>query len=148
MRSLKLDYCLSSKGCLYLSMRNIFLCISIVFSGLLTTACYYHHNPDDFLYASVSYSTQVKPILVNNCYRCHTPSSTDPDRPIGGPYWDDFPTLQSFATTPSSINPSVSIIVARLKGIEQPQMPYHSTPLSADDIRIIQSWCVLGAPNN
>jgi len=130
-------------------MRSIFLYISsIVFSVLVFSACYYHHAPEDFLYSSVSYSTQVKPILEANCYRCHTAASTDPDRPIGGPYWDDYETVKMYAVAPSPVNGSISILVAYLKGEQTPQMPFESTPLTADEIRIIQSWCVLGAPNN
>jgi Planctomycete cytochrome C len=45
-------------------------------------------------------------------------------------------------------NPSASLLIKRLTGEIQPQMPFGSPPLSAENIQLISDWIAAGAPNN
>jgi hypothetical protein len=94
-----------------------------------------------------TYATDIKPILITHCYKCHTASATDPDR-NGSVFLDDFEVLQQLAKSPSSINSSMSILEARLRHVESPGMPYKATPLPDSIICKFENWIQQGAPNN
>jgi hypothetical protein len=95
-----------------------------------------------------TYSGDVKPILITNCYKCHTDTSTHPDR-NPDVFLNDFSVLKSLALTPSSVNASFTILQARLRHIETPGMPFDkASPLPDSTIRKVENWIQQGAPNN
>jgi hypothetical protein len=96
---------------------------------------------------NVSYALDVKPIIVNNCYICHTDTSTNPDRP-GYAFFNIFSQLQYYASSPSPTHPSYTRMQARLRQIDTPGMPYNRPPLSELEIEIIEKWILEGVPNN
>ncbi|RIJ42036.1 hypothetical protein [Pontibacter oryzae] len=96
---------------------------------------------------SVSYQTDIKPIMAANCYSCHTASSIDPDKP-GYAFLDEYEELKRYALKPSTSNPSLTKLQARLRFIEFPGMPFKEAPLPESDIQKIEAWIKLGAPNN
>lgn len=95
----------------------------------------------------VSYKVDIKPILVNNCYSCHSLSASDPAKP-GYAYLDIFDQLKYYALSPSTRNPSYTTLQARLRFIETPGMPYKKTPLDDSLIKKIDDWVKAGAPDN
>ncbi len=96
---------------------------------------------------NVSYTTDIKPILIANCYTCHTDTSTNPDRNTSV-FFNHFSTLQHEALTPSTANSNYTILIARLRHIESPGMPYNRAPLPDSLIQKIQDWVLIGAPEN
>jgi hypothetical protein len=96
---------------------------------------------------NISYTKDIKPILIANCYVCHTDTSTNPDR-NPSVFFNHFNQLQHEALTPSTVSPNYTIIIARLKHIESPGMPYNRAPLADSLIQKIQDWVLIGAPEN
>ncbi len=94
---------------------------------------------------TVSFSTQVLPILQANCAECHGARQT-----LGG--WDAT-SYQSVMTTGSSApvvvpgEPYESILLLRILGIEGNLMPPPGS-LSFSDLQTIYAWIVSGAPDN
>jgi len=124
----------------------VLLFLGITF--LLFTACSYHKADDPGpVNPAVSYALDVKPIIVANCYTCHTDTSTNPDKP-GFAFFNHFNELQYLALKPSAANSNYTILIARLKHIESPGMPFQRDPLSDSLIQVIQNWVRLGAPEN
>ena len=99
------------------------------------------------LNAQVSYALDVKPILITHCYKCHSDTATNPDRP-GYAYFNNFTTLQTVALRASTVDPNYTTLIARLRHLESPGMPYLATPLSDSLIQVIQDWVLVGAPQN
>lgn len=95
---------------------------------------------------AVSYTLDVKPILITHCYACHTDTSTNADKP-GYAFFNYFNELKK-EIKPSAANSNYSILIARLKHIESPGMPYNQAPLSDSLIQVIQDWILIGAPEN
>ncbi len=97
---------------------------------------------------NISYSRDVKPILITYCYKCHTDTATNPDRP-GYAFFNHFDQLQTEALKPSPANPGYTVLIARLKYLELPGMPLDSPePLPDSLIQKIQDWVSIGAPEN
>lgn len=96
---------------------------------------------------TVSYESDIKPIIVANCYSCHTASSTDPDK-AGYAFLDRFEELQRYALKSSTSNPSMTTLQARIRFVEYPGMPFKQDPLPEEDIQKIEAWIKAGAPNN
>lgn len=91
--------------------------------------------------------TDVKPILVTHCFKCHSDTATNPQKP-GYAFFNNFSDVQKYALRSSTSNPNYSVLIARLKHLESPEMPYKETPLPDSLIQTIQDWVLLGAPNN
>jgi hypothetical protein len=120
-----------------------FLCVFLLISGCASNTV---ELVD--LGPPVSYQTDIKPILVTHCYKCHTDTATHPDKP-GYAFWNDFSELQTYALATSTANPAYTKIQARLRHIEIPGMPYdQAQPLPDSLIVKIERWIKQGAPNN
>jgi len=96
---------------------------------------------------NVSYEIDVKPILVTHCFKCHSDTATNPDKP-GYALFNNFSEVQRLALKVSTANPNFTVLIARLKNIESPGMPFQEAPLSDSLIQVIQDWVLIGAPNN
>lgn len=111
----------------------------------LLAGCAYNKADEEDLGPPVSYSQEVKPILVTHCYHCHTNAAIvgSSDR-----LWDKFENIQRVALAPSTV-PPYSRLVAVLKHRESPFMPLDKTdPLPDSLVNIIHRWAKQGAPNN
>jgi cytochrome c553 len=95
----------------------------------------------------VDFQAEIKPILVQHCFVCHSASSTNPSRP-GYAFLDQDAVLKTYATTPSSVNASYVQLIAFVKGIESPRMPINAPALSDSDIQKLENWVNQGAPIN
>ena len=95
----------------------------------------------------VSYKDEIKPIIVANCYQCHSSTSTDPERP-GYAFFDDFNELQRYSLKTSTANSAYTTLQARIRHIESPGMPFKKSPLPETQIVLIENWIRAGAPNN
>ena len=127
------------------TMRSfLFLCVACLF---FTRCSYNKGDAPEPVKPNVSYTFDVKPIIVANCYTCHTDTSTNPDSP-GHTFFNHFNELQHEALKPSNANSSYTVLIARLKHIESPGMPYKRDPLSDSLIQVIQDWVLIGAPEN
>lgn len=96
---------------------------------------------------SVSYAADIQPIIAANCYSCHTAAATDPDK-AGYAFLDNFEELQRYALKPSTSNPNLTKLQARIRFIEIPGMPFKQEPLPKSEILKIEAWIKIGAPNN
>jgi mono/diheme cytochrome c family protein len=93
--------------------------------------------------AQVSYSKDIQPIFTQNCVRCHGGR--------GGLYLDSYAHVMAGGVTGPVIvpgSPQDSLLVKRIEGIVQPQMPLGGPPLSQADINLIVNWIAEGAPDN
>jgi mono/diheme cytochrome c family protein len=93
--------------------------------------------------AQVSYSKDIQPIFSQNCVRCHGGR--------GGLYLDSYAHVMDGGVNGPVIvpgSPQDSLLVKRIEGIVQPQMPLGGTPLSQADIDLIVNWITEGAPDN
>ncbi len=98
--------------------------------------------------ATVSFSTQVQPILTANCLTaCHSAG--------GIAAFLDLSAANSFASLVQSVPPRVipgssgtSTLFARINGSALPVMPIGLPPLSAADQARISNWIDQGAANN
>lgn len=97
--------------------------------------------------ASISYSLEIKPILVTHCYSCHTDTATDPESP-GYAFFNKEDDLKKYASSPSPTNPSYTRMQARLRGIETPAMPFQKPALPDSVISKIDAWIKAGAVLN
>ncbi|MCW5937556.1 MAG: hypothetical protein KIT11_09650 [Fimbriimonadaceae bacterium] len=92
----------------------------------------------------VNFSTQVKPILAKNCYRCHSANDAD-----GGLALDSTGSIKKGGRSGKLFVPGKSkesLLVMRIKGEGGKQrMPKRSAPLSDADIALIAKWIDEGA---
>lgn len=109
--------------------------------------CTYDQAPEEPMLPTVSYATEIKPIIETNCYSCHSSTATDPDRP-GYAFFDDFAELKRYALKPSTTNAAYTTLQARLRFIEFPGMPFQKDPLPEAEILLVEAWIEAGAPNN
>lgn len=115
---------------------------------VVLNACTYNKGENPIpVNKSVSYLKDVKPILVLRCFKCHTDTATHAQKP-GYAFFNNISEIQKYAVRSSASNPNYSVLIARLKQLESPGMPFKETPLSDSLIQIIQDWVLLGAPNN
>jgi hypothetical protein len=104
-------------------------------------------TPSDTL-ATVSYSKVIKPILQANCYTCHSDTSKNPEKP-GYAFFNNFNELRNdYALKTSPSNTSYTKLIARLRGIETPRMPFKRDPLNDSLIVKIETWIKQGAKEN
>ncbi len=132
-------------------MKNIFrilAAIVIVLSIMLFSSCTDLGKiadeptvPPDTL---ASFSSNISPIFFSNC-PCHIGG------PSGGLRLDSYASLMQggdlgLVVLPN--NPDSSIIIQKLEGTRQPQMPFGGTPLPQTTIDLIRRWIAQGAHNN
>src|SRR5438270_6614018 len=96
-------------------------------------------------FAATDYLREVKPLLAENCYRCHGASQQKGRLRLdtaalaikGG---DNGPALKP-------AKPSESLMVQAIKGTHSdiPRMPYKKPPLSQSQISSIETWIAEGA---
>lgn len=91
----------------------------------------------------VSFKTQIKPILKNDCYDCHTGTNKkgglDLTTKAGLVKGGDSGKLYKAGKS------SQSLIVKRLKGLSGTRMPKGDDPLDTTQIRLIAKWIDEGA---
>ena len=95
--------------------------------------------------ASPDYLNEVKPILVEHCYRCHGASQQK-----GGLRLDTADAAKKGGNTGPgwvSSKSAESLIVQAVKGLHPdiPRMPYKKPPLSTAQISVIEQWITAGA---
>lgn len=95
----------------------------------------------------ISYLEEIQPIIEVHCYSCHSLNATHPEKP-GYAFLDDYEGLKKYALKTSVSNPSYSTLVARLRFIEYPGMPFKEDPLPDSEIKKIETWIKQGAPDN
>jgi hypothetical protein len=86
---------------------------------------------------NVSYSGDVVPIFVNNCYSCHS-NSNAPDFAQGIAF-EDYDDASSYTST-------IVGAINHLQGF--PAMPKGTEKLDTCSIITIEAWANMGAPNN
>jgi len=95
----------------------------------------------------VSYSTQIQPIFNNNCAgsQCHIGGMAN------GLSLSSYMSLMQGGNSGAVVipgDPDNSIIIRRLEGNIQPQMPFGRSPLPQATIDLIRDWIAEGAHNN
>ncbi|WP_018343545.1 hypothetical protein [Cytophaga aurantiaca] len=130
------------------NFKKMNFCLLSIALYILLNACTYNKGETPVpVNRDVRYSVDVKPILVTHCFKCHSDTATNPDRP-GYAFFNHFDEIQGEALKVSTANPNYTVLIARLKHIESPGMPFQETPLSDSLIQVIQDWVLIGAPNN
>ena len=115
---------------------------------MLLNACAYNKGEAPVpVNRSVSYALDVKPIIITHCFKCHSDTATNPNR-SGSVFFNDFSVVQTLALKQSNADPNYTVLIARLRYIESPGMPFRESPLSDSLIQVIQDWVLIGAPNN
>jgi len=98
---------------------------------------------------NVSYSCLIKPILVNNCYVCHSTAASDT-----GNFALDLETFQSFKTYLKLFYKNDSIYGSKFYNtiLQSPTTnrmpPPPDNKLSTYDLRMIKKWIDAGANQN
>jgi hypothetical protein len=129
------------------SMRAFYIRLLIALVASISGCVYHDFETIEILPFEGSFNADIKPIIESRCYRCHSTTATDPERP-GYAFFDDFAELKYFALKKSVVNPSYTTLQARLRYIESPGMPFNQDPLPEEQIRLIESWIGAGAPEN
>src|SRR5438445_795960 len=95
----------------------------------------------------ISYTSQIKPILDQNCKLCHSA-----EEHVSG---FDSTTVASLQRPGLKAGPGVvpgkpdeSAIIQYVEGKRQPRMPNGLPPLSPEQIRILRDWIAAGAPSD
>jgi len=94
---------------------------------------------------TVSFSSQIQPILTTNCATgCHSPGGISQfmNLTAGNAYASLVPQRVSAGNSASSL------LYQRITGAVQPQMPLGRAPLGSADQILIRDWIDAGAPNN
>ncbi|MEE9555378.1 MAG: c-type cytochrome domain-containing protein [candidate division Zixibacteria bacterium] len=95
----------------------------------------------------ISYSSDIQPIFNNNCAgsNCHVGGMAN------GLSLESYTSLMNGGNSGAVVlpgNPDGSIIVRRLEGNIQPQMPLGRSPLPTPQIQLIRDWIAEGAHDN
>lgn len=117
-------------------------------AGFLSACSYTYEPPRPCdLPPTVSYQTNVLPILKEQCYSCHSADKykTETSNTLN---MEDFASLKYYAT-PANGRENVSYLIGNIRHAPgfQP-MPKDGQKLSACEIALIQAWVDAGAPNN
>lgn len=95
----------------------------------------------------VSYSAEIQPIFNSNCAgsQCHIGGTAN------GLSLASYSSLMQGGNSGAVVipgDPDNSIIIRRLEGAIQPQMPFGRSPLPQATIQLIRDWIAQGAHNN
>ena len=124
--------------------KKIFMYNLIPALSILIFSCTFYNEEDLFPdYAecdtlNVTYSGTVVPVLVNNCYSCH---SSDNYEDNSAPLLEGYQNLEPYAS-----NGILSGVINHKPGFQQ--MPRNRAKLSDCDIAKIDKWILDGANNN
>lgn len=119
-----------------LSLVAIFLLIGLLQLG----ACTYENELD--LYGtttcdttSLSYKTDIQPILATNCYACHAATSSVTNKPM-----DSYAAIKPYIQNGALLN--------SIKGTGGYDIMPTSGPMSNCNISKVESWIQAGFPDN
>jgi hypothetical protein len=87
---------------------------------------------------------KIRRIFAERCYHCH-----GPDVHQSGLRLDSLAAILNGSTSGRVVipgNSEKSRLTRRIAGLERPQMPYGSPPLSGDEIALVRDWIDQGAP--
>jgi hypothetical protein len=122
-------------------MQKLSFCLAQLLFATLLSGCYY--NSEEELYpahgcatGSVTYSGDVLPIIINNCYKCHDAATNTANI-----------TLEGYANLKKFVNSGQFLGVIK----HQPGfsfMPKDEPQLIECDIAKIEAWVLSGAPEN
>lgn len=97
--------------------------------------------------AKVSFTRDIKPILVNTCTECHSAEDRKSNFEV-----TSVETLKQKGKKagPGVVpgKPDESAIVEYIRGIREPQMPKGSPALSVEELHLIRSWIAAGAKDD
>ncbi len=103
---------------------------------------------------TMSFATDVKPLLLKNCVRCHSDNAPD----YSGSPPEGFSMSASAVSGDNSSAPTVinysavsaaaTLICSKVKGVSMPSMPYGLPLLTADEQTVFCGWSSQGALNN
>lgn len=124
--------------------------LAIALAGV-SAACSYTNSYEPpapcNLPTTVSYQTHVLPILVQNCYSCHSAQNYK-SLTSNTLNMEDFTQVKFYATPANGLN-NVSYLVGNIR--HDPgfvAMPNNANKLADCDIALIKAWVDAGAPNN
>jgi hypothetical protein len=93
--------------------------------------------------ATVSFRQDIGPLLRRDCALCHGGQA--------GLYVDSYDTLLAGSSRGRVVipgDPGNSTLLQRIRGDAQPRMPLNRPSLAGQEIAIIETWILEGAPNN
>jgi len=93
---------------------------------------------------AIDFTTQIQPILDDNCVRCHGPNVQQNQLRLDSLAGLMQGSLHGKVIIPR--NSKDSALVRRLLGVDEPRMPFGNPPLPADNIDLIRAWIDQGAP--
>ena len=113
----------------------------IIVSALVWVSACSKDSEDEFATqqcntANMKYSTDILPIITNNCYGCH-----DINTATNGIVLEGYAKLKVQVDNDNLVG-----VISHANGY--PAMPYNAPKLSDCDINKIKSWVQSGAPNN
>jgi hypothetical protein len=124
--------------------------LAIALAGV-SAACSYTNSYEPpapcNLPTTVSYQTHVLPILVQNCYSCHSAQNYK-SLTSNTLNMEDFTQVKFYASPANGLN-NVSYMVGNIR--HDPgfvAMPNNGNKLPDCDIALIKAWVDAGAPNN
>lgn len=127
-------------------VNTLFICLLlIVFSSLVFTSCEWKSEEDEQIVvidcdtSQVTLSGKVKPILVSNCYSCH--SNQNASVAGGGTNLEEYSSLKNQADNGLLVG-----VINHNNGFSQ--MPKGAAKLSDCNISLIEAWINKGALND
>ncbi|MEO8129478.1 MAG: DUF1549 domain-containing protein, partial [Bryobacteraceae bacterium] len=97
-------------------------------------------------FAQISYNAQIKPILDQNCSKCHSAADRASGFDVSTP-----PLLQKggLKDGPGFVpgKPEESAIILHIEGKREPRMPRGGPPLAPEQIAVMRQWVAAGAPS-
>src|SRR6185436_6562538 len=88
--------------------------------------------------ARVNYETQIRPLIVDNCFDCHSA-----DKRKGGLSLATYADILEGGKDGPIVRPGKSadsMLIHRLTGQVEPQMPKDGVALDAPDVALIRRW--------
>jgi hypothetical protein len=116
--------------------RSTYLSLFVIAATLFSQSCVYHEAPEQTCTATISYTTQVKPIIESKCAisGCHNGDNGSDFK------WTDFSKLQQRAHS--------GLLKSKVVNHEMPPPESPQGPLTQEQIDIISCWTTQGAPQN
>ncbi|RYD30749.1 MAG: DUF1549 domain-containing protein, partial [Verrucomicrobiaceae bacterium] len=128
------------KSSLINSLRSSLLLAPFIFTGRLAAS-----EPEGPTPTLEFFEKKVRPILVNNCYSCHSADT----KPAGGLRVDDINGLLAGGDEGPAVvrgKPDKSLLLERVNHKnEKRRMPQDSDPLNEEQIAILTQWIADGA---